>query len=217
MIFENVKEVEIKAVNGRLNIEGWEQSHVEVDYTKYGDVDVKVKQRGSRLIIKEEPKKRFLNFLGKSGWAEINLKVPRDVIINARNVNGELKARGVRFAGATTVNGDIHLENCEAEKLSTVNGGIRAHLRVASFLKASTVNGNLDITLDDLDGDVELSSVNGDVILHLTDLCDAKIVTKSVHGDIEFNGIDPENPVIGIGDYEVKVSTVNGDVMIELV
>ncbi len=216
-MFENVREIEIKAVNGHLDIEGWENDYVEVDYVVHGEVDVKVEQRGGRLLVKEEPKRKFLNLLGESGWAEINLKVPRGVVVNARNVNGELKARGVRFEEATTVNGEIHLEDCEAEKLSTVNGEITAHLSVAGPLKASTVNGELEITIEELEGDVEASCVNGDIILRLTDFCDARIVTKRVNGDVKLVGIDPNDPVIGTGEFTVKVSTVNGDVRVELI
>ncbi|MBP1913039.1 DUF4097 family beta strand repeat-containing protein [Thermococcus stetteri] len=216
MIFENVKEVVIKAVNGKVEIEGWKDKRVEVNYTLHGDVDVKVEQRGSRLIVKEEPKKKLMN-LFKSGWAEIHVKVPRNVIVNAKNVNGGLKARGTRFEEATTVNGEITLEECEVKKLSTVNGEIRAHLTVAGPLRASTVNGDIEITIEELEGDVEASCVNGDMTLRPTDFCDARIVAKAVHGDVELVGINPENPVIGTGDYEVKVSTVNGDVTVELV
>jgi len=216
MMFESVKEVEIKAVSGHLDIEGWNNDYAEVDYVVHGDVDVDVEQKGSRLLIKEEPKK-FLNLLGESGWTEINLKVPRSVIVNAKNVNGELKARGVRFEEATTVNGEIHLEDCEAEKLSTVNGEIKAHLTAAGPLKASTVNGELEITIEELEDDVEVSCVNGNIVLRLTDFCDARIVTKRVNGDVKLVGIDPNDPVMGTGEFTVKVSTVNGDVRVELV
>ena len=217
MMFENVKEVEIKAVNGHLDIEGWEKDYVEVDYIVHGEVDVKVEQKGSRLLIKEEPKKKFLNLLRESGWAEINLKVPRSVVVNAKNVNGELKARGVRFEEATTVNGEMNLEDCEAENVSTVNGEIKAHLTTAGPLKASTVNGELEITIEELEGNVEVSCVNGDITLRLTDFCDARIVAKRVNGDVKLVGIDPNDPVIGTGEFTVKVSTVNGDVRVELV
>ncbi|ASJ09149.1 hypothetical protein A3L11_07865 [Thermococcus siculi] len=217
MMYENVKEVEIKAVNGRVEIEGWENDYVEVDYVIHGEVDVKVEQNGSKLIIKEEPKKRFLNLIGKEGWAEITVKVPKNVVVNAKNVNGELRARGVLFGEATTVNGEMILKECQVGELSTVNGEIEAHLTVAGPLRASTVNGDLDITIEELEDDVEVSCVNGDITLRLTDFCDARIVAKRTHGDIELVGIDPENPVIGTGEYEVRVSTVNGDVRVELV
>ena len=217
MMFENVREIEIKAVNGHLDIEGWEKDYVEVDYIVHGEVDVKVEQKGSRLLIKEEPKKKFLNLLRESGWAEINLKVPRSVVVNAKNVNGELKARDVRFEEATTVNGEMNLEDCEAEKVSTVNGEIKAHLTTAGPLKASTVNGEIEVTVEELEGDVEVSCVNGDITLRLTDFCDARVVMKRVNGDVKLVGIDPNDPVIGTGEFTVKVSTVNGDVRVELI
>jgi len=111
MIFENVREVEIKATNGRIGIEGWENDHVEVTYVPHGEVTVNVERKGSRLIIREEPRRKFLNLLGGKGWAEISVKVPREVLVNAKSVNGELRAKGVRFGEATTVNGEIMLED----------------------------------------------------------------------------------------------------------
>jgi len=217
MMFENVKAVEIVAVNGRVEIEGWEEDHVEVNYTAHGDVEVKVERMGEKLIVREEPKKKFLNLRGKEGWAEIMLKVPKSVIVNAKNVNGEIEARGVIFGEVTTVNGEINLRECRAERLKAVNGEVEAHLTIAGPLKASTVNGDLEITIEELDGNVEVSCVNGDVTLRLTDFCDARIIPKTSRGDIELVGIDPDDPVIGTGEYEVRVSTVNGDVTVELV
>ncbi|AFL94293.1 hypothetical protein CL1_0078 [Thermococcus cleftensis] len=217
MMFEDILEVEIKATNGRIEIEGWENDYVEVNYVPHGEVKVTVEQKGSRLIIGEEPKRKFLNLLGEKGWAEISVKVPRGVLVNAKNVNGELKARGVRFEEVTTVNGKITLEDCEAEKLSTVNGEIRAGLTVAGPLKASTVNGEIELTIEELEGDVEVSCVNGDIVLRLTEFCDARIVSKGVNGDVKLVGIDPDDPVIGTGEFEVKASTVNGDVRVEVV
>jgi DUF4097 and DUF4098 domain-containing protein YvlB len=216
-MFEGIREVEIKATNGRIEIEGWENDYAEVNYTVHGEVEVTVERKGSRLIIREEPKRKFLNLLRESGWAEIGVKVPRRVLINAKNVNGELRARDVRFEEVTTVNGEITLRDCEAEKLSTVNGEIRAGLTVAGPLKASTVNGEIELAIEELEGDVEVSCVNGDIVLRLTEFCDARIVSKRVNGDVKLVGIDPDDPVIGTGEFEVKASTVNGDVRVELI
>ncbi|WP_457750821.1 DUF4097 family beta strand repeat-containing protein [Thermococcus sp.] len=215
MIFENVREVEIKATNGRIEIEGWENDYVEVNYIIHGEVNVEVEQKGSRLVIREELRKKFRLFGGKNRWAEIKLKIPRGAPVKLGNVNGETKARNVLFTEATTVNGEMELENCEAEKLSTVNGEIRAHLRVAGPLKASTVNGEMELTIEELEGNVEIGCVNGDVTLRLTEFCDARIKLGSTRGDVELIGI--EDGVIGTGEFEVKVGTVNGDVRVELI
>ena len=137
--------------------------------------------------------------------------------MKARNVNGELKARSVRFEDVITVNGEIGLKDCEAEKLSAVSGEINAHLTVAGPLQAKTVNGEIELTLEELDGDVEVSTVNGDIVLRLTEFCDARIIAKKINGEVKLVGIDPDEPIIGTGEFEVKVSTVNGDIRVELI
>jgi len=218
MMFENVREIEVNAVNGKVEIKGWEKEYAELDYSLHGnDVVVETDLKNGTLNVAERPRRKLFNLLGKNSWAEITLNVPRGVVVNAKNVNGKLKARGVRFGEATTVNGELILEDCEAEKLSTVNGEIKAHLTVAGPLKASTVNGELEVTIEELEGDVEVSCVNGDITLRLTDFCDARIVTKRANGDVKLVGIDPNDPVIGTGEFTVRVSTVNGDVRVELI
>nr|WP_048149073.1 DUF4097 family beta strand repeat-containing protein [Palaeococcus ferrophilus] len=217
MMLENVKRVEISAVNGRLDIEGWDNDHAEVSYTVHGEAEVEVEQKGERLVIREEPKKRFLNLLGKSGWAEIAVKVPRKATVRASTVNGEIRAREVSFEKVSTVNGRIELENCEAEEISNVNGRVRAHLTLAKSLKAGSVNGPMEVEIDEFEGDAKISTVNGSIILALSDFCDARIKASRVNGVITFEGIDPENPIIGTGEFKVKVSTVNGSVVVRRV
>ncbi|WCN29005.1 DUF4097 family beta strand repeat-containing protein [Thermococcus kodakarensis] len=214
MIFENVKMVEISAVNGKAEIEGWENDHAEVSYTLHGEAEVEVEQRGEKLIIREEPKKRFFNLLGKSGWAEITVKVPRKATVRASTVNGEIMARNVSFEKVSTVNGRIELENCEAGEISNVNGRVRAYLALAKSLKASSVNGPIELEIEELEGDAKISNVNGSIALALSDFCDARVKASRVNGAITFEGIDPENPVIGTGEFEVKVSTVNGNIVV---
>lgn len=217
MIFENVKMVEISAVNGKVEIEGWENDHVEVNYTVHREAEVEVEQRGERLVIREEPKKRFFNLLGKSGWAEITVRMPRKATVRASTVNGEIRAKNVSFEKVSTVNGRIELENCEAGEISNVNGRVGAHLALAKSLKAGSVNGPIELEIEELEGDAKISTVNGSITLALSDFCDATIRASRVNGAITFEGIDPENPVIGTGEFEVKVSTVNGSVVVRRV
>ncbi len=218
MIFENVREVEVRAVNGHIRLKGWEREHVEVDYTPHGEVDVEVEEKDGKLIIREEPKKRFLNLLRKEGWAEIEVSVPKAVVVSAETVNGELRAENVRFAEATTVNGELDLKDCEAKLITTVNGRAKADLSTAGPLKATTVNGRMVLEIEELEGDVEVASVNGNLVVRLSDFCDARVAVSRFNGTVRFVGIDPEEPVIGAGTYTVRVSTVNGGgVSVELV
>lgn len=215
--FDNVNEVDINAANGHVEIEGWDSDHAEVDYTIHGEVTVEVGQKGGKLIIREEPKKKFLNFGRKSGWAEIRVKVPRNAVVNAKTVNGELNARNVWFGNVATVNCKIELEDCEAKAINTVNSRITAHLRAAGPLTVSAVNGKVELTIEELDGNVDINCVNGDITLRLTEFCDARIVIKRANAHVSLVGIDPDNPVIGAGQFEVRIKAVNGYARVELV
>ncbi len=221
MMFENIREVEINSVNGEINIEAWDNNYAEVSYIPHGEVEVEIEEENGKLIVREKPKKRkILGIFSKSsnGWAEIEIRIPKGIPVKARNVNGELKARGVTFKEAITVNGTLEIEGYSAERLSSVNGFIKAHLAIAGPLNVATVNGSIEVTIEELEGNVTLGTVNGDVKLYLTDFCDAKIsVKKRVNGNIELVGIDEEEPVIGTGTFEVSVGTVNGDVRVELI
>ncbi len=218
MLFEDVREVHLNFVNGRVNVSAWGEDAVEVSYTKHGEVEVIVENMGGKLVINEKPRRKF-RFLGiikaEEGWVEIELKVPRGVPVNARNVNGELIADGIRFTDVTTVNGEITLRNCEAELMKSVNGEINAHLRVAGPLEVSTVNGDITVTIEELEGDVNVNCVNGDVTIRLTEFCDARIEAKKVNGDVELIGI-PDG-IIGTGEFPIRIKTVNGDVRVEIV
>jgi len=143
--------------------------------------------------------------------------MPRKATVKASTVNGEIRARNVSFEKVSTVNGGIELENCEAGEISNVNGRVRAHLTLAKSLKASSVNGPMEVEIEELEGDAKISTVNGSIALALSDFCDATIKASRVNGAITFEGIDPENPVIGTGEFEVKVSTVNGNIVVRRV
>ena len=218
MMFEDVREVDLKATKGRIEIEGWENDHVEVNYTVHGEVEVIIENENGTLVIREKPKRKF-RFVGiikaEEGWVEMELKVPKGVPVKAKNVNGELTAKGVRFTEVTTVNGEIKLRDCEAEFIKTVNGEIEAHLSVAGPLEVSTVNGDITVTVEELEGDLSVNCVNGDITLRLTEFCDARIETKKVNGDVELVGI--QDGIIGTGEFRIRVKTVNGDVRVELV
>ena len=219
MLFEDVREVHLNFVNGMVNVSAWDEDAVEVSYTKHGEVDLIVENMGGKLVINEKPRRKF-RFLGiikaEEGWVEIELKVPRGVPVNARNVNGELIADGIRFTDVTTVNGEITLRNCEAELMKSVNGEIDAHLRVAGPLEVSTVNGDITVTIEELEGDVNVNCVNGDITLRLTEFCDARIEAKKVNGDVELVGIGQDG-IIGTGEFPIRIKTVNGDVRVEIV
>ena len=128
----------------------------------------------------------------------------------AELVNGSLDVDGVQgFVRASLVNGTIKASGLGAEvRLSTVNGGIEASVATVESAKG-----------------VQLSSVNGSVVLVIPSGAGADVKASTVHGAItnDFGlKIDEGQFVgqsltgqIGSGGARIRVTNVNGSIAIK--
>lgn len=130
--------------------------------------------------------------------------------------------KGVRL-DASTVNGDVSVEGASAPiGIVTVNGDVTAET-AAGPVKAVTVNGDAHATIHGFaePGDVNLTTVHGDVDLELPSSTDAVVDGHTVTGDIssEFpltvSGKFASHSLtgtIGKGGRQIHITTVAGDV-----
>jgi len=134
------------------------------------------------------------------------VRVPRGVKVAAHGVNGEVRVEGVNSeVDAGSVNGSVFVSTAGGPvNANTVNGTVRASLGKFEFrhdLRFSSVNGTVIAEFsDDLNADVDLSTVNG---RFLTDF------------PVTISGrIDPRRlrASIGKGGPRIRLSTVNGNV-----
>jgi len=137
---------------------------------------------------------------------EFRVRVPRGVKVAAHGVNGEVRVEGVQGeVEAGSVNGSVFVETRGGPvSASTVNGSVRASMgkfTLDTDLRFSSVNGTVTAEFsDDLDAEVDLSTVNG---RFLTDF------------PVTITGrIDPRRlrATIGKGGPRIRLSTVNGNV-----
>jgi DUF4097 and DUF4098 domain-containing protein YvlB len=136
------------------------------------------------------------------------VKVPKGVNVNPETVNGEVDVAGVSSqVRASNVNGDVRV---------TTERGV---------VSAGSVNGSVDVEMSDVSGSEEMkfSSVNGDVTLRVPASFDAELSMSTVNGSVRSDfpitlegRIDPRRMrgTIGKGGRLVKVSTVNGSLII---
>jgi hypothetical protein len=135
------------------------------------------------------------------------VRLPRGVKIDVQTVNGELAIEG---AAAPVV-------------ANTVNGKILVHTSVGP-VKANTINGSIEASMDALTGgDIELGTINGAVTAVLPMRLNAVLEASTVNGRVEtdfplqvIGKITPRHVrgTIGSGGMTLKLSTVNGSVMI---
>ena len=139
---------------------------------------------------------------------DYTLHVPQSLALEVRTVNGRIATKGVDGeTELTTVNGPIDVETQGSSELTakTVNGRV-----IARFLtdfqgaKLKTVNGEVRALLPasaSFNGD--FSQVNGDFEASFPMNIHSNPGSRRVSGQV--NG----------GRYDLKISTVNGDIQVE--
>lgn len=142
---------------------------------------------------------------------DMQVKVPRNLLVSAHSVSGNVTVSGAQDrVRAGSVSGDVRLDG----------------LRVSS-VKASSVSGDIDVRIEALtgDGQLEFSSVSGNVTAELPRNIDADVSMRSVSGslDSEFpltlNGRMNSRSLearIGRGGRDLEVHTVSGDVRLRM-
>jgi hypothetical protein len=128
---------------------------------------------------------------------------------------------GVHFKG-NTVNGDVTAEDLGGDvHVHTVNGEVR--VSAAGYAEASTVNGSVyaSVGRGDWDGELEFTTVNGNITIELPDGVGADVSAGTVNGDIETDfpltvrgrfGPRRLRGTIGGGGRDLTLNTVNGDI-----
>ena len=213
--------VSITNINGDVHINVWDQGSVKVDAVKraysqqrLSDVTIDVTNTADSVQIKTKyPEERFNGRNNGDSWAsvEYTLTVPRRAKLDgAELVNGSLDVEGVQGdVRASLVNGTVKASGLGGEvKLSTVNGGIEANVAALETAKG-----------------VQLTSVNGSIVLIVPSGASADVKANTVHGGItndfglkvedgEFVGHSMSGQ-IGSGGIRIRLNNVNGSISVK--
>lgn len=200
----------IKEMNGNVAIEGWDESEAEVKIIKRGGsiadrqrVQVRSSNNDDRLSFRTSP------IRGGDVEVRYEVKLPRGLRqVEINTVNGEVKIEDI--SGAV----EVKAQNASVE-LSNVSGVTAVKL----------VNGRIKADYDgvELSGPQQLSTVNGEINVNLSDDLDADIQAKTVSGNIELDGdfrFKVEKKIVGqeaagrVGDggQPISIKTVNGPI-----
>jgi hypothetical protein len=173
-------EVEIVNVSGRVEVDGWDRSEVEVGGSAGDDVDrVDVTSAGNRTQI--QVVSRSAHAWGSGGEAHLVVHVPSRSTVTATLVSADFKMTGVL--------GDVKLQSVSGNlsgdaggnlRASTVSGGVRLTARAAKSIEVKTISG--DIALTGGGGEVDITTVSGNAAVELADVTRGRF--KSVSGDM---------------------------------
>jgi hypothetical protein len=175
--------VDIATTNGRIEVVAGSGSKVEVRAVKVAKAATKegAAELLKKLQIKEEVTADLVKLRAERdggggpslhGWgtsAEVRyfVTVPANTRVQLSTTNGHIEVVDVKAAA--------HLE--------TVNGPINAR-GLGGEVKASTVNGGVDIGLASLTGDVNVETTNGGVTLRLPSDAKAVLLGRTTNGGL---------------------------------
>jgi len=215
-----IHHVEVREIDGAINIEAGSESEISMDASVRSRRAPRNNQenlgyfttelKGDTLVIGRRNEHRGFHFFsfGNETRVDYDLKVPASVALDLRTVNGRIATHGVDSEmKAVTVNGRVNIDTPGSSEVEahTVNGRIEARF-ARSFQGATlkTVNGGVTASLPltaSFTGD--FSQVNGDIEAAFPLNIHSHPGSRRVSGEV--NG----------GRYELRITTVNGDIKID--
>jgi hypothetical protein len=165
-------------------------------------LEVVVSVQGDAIVVRTEQPS---DTQGRTFEVEYHLIVPERLEGNITNVNGNIL---------------INAMDDDVEVLTT-NGNITLRDHFGSA-EVTTTNGNLDATVTiSLGGAIDMNAVNGNIELDIPAATSATFSARLANGDITTSGLSLDNVestpvsltgVLGDGDGEIDLETVNGNI-----
>ena len=183
---------------------------------RLSEVTVEVTNTADSVLIKTKYPERNLNFDRRTresnpASVEYTLTIPR----------------GARLDGAELVNGSLDIDGIQGDvEASLVNGEVKAG-GLGGEVKLSTVNGRMEANVSRLSESksVNLSSVNGSIVLIVPSGANAQVRASTIHGGITNDfGLAVEDGQfvghslsgqIGSGGPRIRLNNVNGSIAIK--
>ena len=207
--------VEVRGINGQVEIETADTTTAEVYILRTASNQTDLETR--KVTITATPTSLVIQGEKDAGgfWQrlwhgevkqQVTLKVPRQIALTIKGVNGPVRAGEV--TGAVQISGvNGRVESAQTggySEVSGVNGSVTINIRQLGEkgIRIRGINGTVELRFaDKLNADVEARGINGRVKAELPDVV--------IQGEQERSKF---NARIGTGGSPISVSGVNGSV-----
>jgi DUF4097 and DUF4098 domain-containing protein YvlB len=205
--------VELAGLNGSVTIETSDSKTAEISIERMASSQEEMDRR--RVLIESTPGNLriraekantgfFSRFFGSDAHEKVSLKLPRDVSLLAKGINGNVTVgdldNAVEMAG---INGRIQIARATGATFKGVNGNIAVALSRLDQegIRLSGINGNIDLQLPaDANADLDAHGMNGRVISDLPNVT----IDQSKHGNYSAR--------IGSGGNAIEAKGINGNI-----
>ena len=207
--------VEVSGINGAVKVETSDRKTAEVYIERTGKSREALNRR--KVTIQSSPTSLtihgeegdvgfFARFFGSNPSERVTLRLPRQISLLAKGVNGSVIVGELEGAVEVYgVNGKVDIGQARGSaQFKGINGNVSVALKQIENegVRIAGINGNIELRLNEgLNADLEAHGMNGSV---RSDLPEVQ-VQKSDHGNKYYAHI-------GSGGSQISVSGVNGNV-----
>lgn len=192
-VSDNKNEVELKALNGYINIKGYEGSEIVVN------AEYVLKEDGYKLDFYKDKKKGYIVDFDATKFKEVSLDVLvpfnhfKNIEVLSFDSKVEIENLKAKDLSLKSSNGEVYIESFEGEEIQIEN-----------------LNKNVFIENSSLE-DLNIQNMNGEIKI---DNCDIKYIEgTSLNGNIE---IFKDEPLSVYDNYKWDIQNQNGNIIVEL-
>jgi hypothetical protein len=206
--------VELSGINGSVKIETSDTKTAEVYIERTGSSQealnrrkIEIQADANRLRINGETTEHsfFAKLFGSKATERVTLKVPRQISLYAKGVNGAFVAAevdgGIELSG---INGKVEVANASGSAtLKGINGNVIVGMNRLDVegITLNGINGNIQLQLAaDVNADFDATGMNGRVIAEMPNV----VIDKGRHGRYSAR--------IGNGGNEFTAKGINGNI-----
>ncbi|MFD1737050.1 DUF4097 family beta strand repeat-containing protein [Bacillus salitolerans] len=214
-------------IDGVLNI----TTESEKQANNYFNNSIKINTVGNKLIFQIEHPQNQKIF----GWQKFEgnfyITVPEDKFVNVKVINGEIEAENLLMGSKIEmVNGNLSVKKmAQSTILENTNGNVEVENWDGKLIATST-NGNIEVkTINPVSNTAELKTVNGSISMQLPVDSDSTIKAETNNGTVkdtvnwirknekeDFDYKKEGTLILGKGTFNVQLSSVNGDVKVDV-
>jgi hypothetical protein len=206
--------VELSNINGGIKIETSDTHTAEVLVERLAasqealsrrKVTIEADSEGLRIHGEKGDVGFFERLFGSSPTEQITLKLPRQISLHTKGVNGAVVVGDIDGSvDVHGVNGRVQIASFNgAGEFKGINGNMVVGVKQVGSqgLELGGINGNIELRLaDKLNADVDVHGINGSVIADLSDV----MLDRSRHG--KYTGR------IGSGGSPINAKGINGNI-----
>lgn len=139
--------------------------------------------------------------------------------LDVKTTNGDIELNNIRSnkVSVKTSNGDMELKDVAAPNIhvDSVNGSMLLN-ELEGDITGETTNGNFSVTTKDLNRNIKLKTVNGDMVIRTAqEPKNTEFNVSVVNGDINILDKYSGSAKIGNGENLIELTTTNGDITVE--